>query len=100
MSDSSVEGLENMKTIKDPQTDRSAVMKWTAKDTGWMLNLFGTAIGAGVLYLPITAGAGGIWPPTSHCCARRFVMLGHATVASTGPHARISTLGSNALPGM
>ena len=62
MSDSSEEGLENMKTIQGQQIDRSAVMKWTAKDTGWMLNLFGTAIGAGVLYLPITAGAGGIWP--------------------------------------
>ena len=35
---------------------------WTARDTGWMLNLFGTAIGAGILYLPISAGAGGIWP--------------------------------------
>lgn len=35
---------------------------WTARDTGWMLNLFGTAIGAGILYLPVSAGAGGIWP--------------------------------------
>ncbi len=61
MSDSSVEGLESLQTIKDQQADR-ALMKWTPRDTGWMLNLFGTAIGAGVLYLPITAGAGGIWP--------------------------------------
>ena len=38
------------------------VSNWTARDTGWMLNLFGTAIGAGILYLPISAGAGGIWP--------------------------------------
>ena len=36
--------------------------RWTPRDTGWMLNLFGTAIGAGVLYLPIRAGVGGIWP--------------------------------------
>jgi serine transporter len=28
----------------------------------WMLTLFGTAIGAGVLFLPIDAGLGGIWP--------------------------------------
>ncbi|WP_263078206.1 serine transporter [Endozoicomonas sp. Mp262] len=35
---------------------------WNSRDTGWMLNLFGTAIGAGVLYLPISAGVGGIWP--------------------------------------
>ena len=36
--------------------------QWTQKDTGWMFNLFGTAIGAGVLYLPISTGVGGIWP--------------------------------------
>jgi serine transporter len=28
----------------------------------WVLSLFGTAIGAGILFLPINAGAGGIWP--------------------------------------
>ena len=39
-----------------------ADLQWTDKDTGWMLNLFGTAVGAGILYLPINAGAGGIWP--------------------------------------
>ncbi|MBO6171243.1 MAG: serine transporter, partial [Desulfovibrio sp.] len=27
-----------------------------------MLNLFGTAVGAGILFLPITAGASGMWP--------------------------------------
>ncbi len=41
---------------------KQAVDEWTPRDTGWMLNLFGTAIGAGVLYLPISAGVGGIWP--------------------------------------
>ncbi|MDP0589253.1 MAG: aromatic amino acid transport family protein [Candidatus Endonucleobacter bathymodioli] len=41
---------------------KESIGKWTSRDTGWMLNLFGTAIGAGVLYLPIKAGAGGIWP--------------------------------------
>lgn len=35
---------------------------WTRFDTGWSLSLFGTAIGAGILFLPINAGAGGIWP--------------------------------------
>nr|WP_042445138.1 serine/threonine transporter [Azospirillum sp. B510] len=28
----------------------------------WMLGLFGTAIGAGTLFLPINAGLGGFWP--------------------------------------
>lgn len=36
--------------------------KWNANDTTWMLCLFGTAIGAGVLFLPINAGLGGIIP--------------------------------------
>lgn len=37
-------------------------MKWHKNDTVWMLSLFGTAIGAGVLFLPINAGVGGIIP--------------------------------------
>ena len=39
-----------------------ATKGWTKYDTGWMLSLFGTAIGAGILFLPINAGAGGLWP--------------------------------------
>lgn len=35
---------------------------WNKQDTIWMLGLYGTAIGAGVLYLPINAGMYGIWP--------------------------------------
>ncbi|OOF60597.1 HAAAP family serine/threonine permease [Rodentibacter sp. Ppn85] len=36
--------------------------KWNKFDAAWMLNLFGTAVGAGVLFLPINAGMGGFWP--------------------------------------
>ena len=36
--------------------------KWNKSDTVWTLSLFGTAIGAGVLFLPINAGIGGIIP--------------------------------------
>ncbi|MDO7209500.1 aromatic amino acid transport family protein [Acinetobacter nosocomialis] len=36
--------------------------KWNSQDTTWMLGLFGTAIGAGVLFLPINAGIGGLIP--------------------------------------
>lgn len=36
--------------------------KWTSHDTRWVLSLFGTAIGAGVLLLPISAGLGGLIP--------------------------------------
>ncbi|PSU71811.1 septum formation protein [Photobacterium phosphoreum] len=35
---------------------------WTYNDFTWALSLFGTAVGAGVLFLPIKAGAGGFWP--------------------------------------
>ena len=29
--------------------------KWNKFDVAWVLNLFGTAVGAGVLFLPINA---------------------------------------------
>ncbi|MEG3133997.1 HAAAP family serine/threonine permease [Rouxiella sp. T17] len=35
---------------------------WRKTDTTWMLGLYGTAIGAGVLFLPINAGIGGLVP--------------------------------------
>ena len=31
----------------------------------WALSLFGTAVGAGVVFLPINAGMGGFWPLSS-----------------------------------
>ncbi|WP_305816343.1 aromatic amino acid transport family protein [Photobacterium leiognathi] len=40
----------------------AAKTRWTYKDFTWALSLFGTAVGAGVLFLPIKAGAGGFWP--------------------------------------
>lgn len=36
--------------------------RWSATDLGWSLTLLGTAVGAGVLYLPIGASIGGLWP--------------------------------------
>jgi serine transporter len=35
---------------------------WNKQDTTWLLSLFGTAVGAGILFLPINAGLGGFWP--------------------------------------
>nr|WP_235667872.1 aromatic amino acid transport family protein [Candidatus Hamiltonella defensa] len=35
-------------------------LPWSKNDTMWMLSLYGTAIGAGVLFLPINAGIGGL----------------------------------------
>ncbi|HGJ5875740.1 MAG TPA: serine/threonine transporter [Arsenophonus sp.] len=38
------------------------VKVWRKSDTVWMLGLYGTAIGAGVLFLPINAGMSGLLP--------------------------------------
>lgn len=35
---------------------------WAKQDTTWVISLFGTAVGAGILFLPINAGMGGFWP--------------------------------------
>lgn len=31
-------------------------------ENSWAISLFGTAVGAGILFLPMNAGAGGVWP--------------------------------------
>ncbi|MEJ4100123.1 HAAAP family serine/threonine permease [Corynebacterium mastitidis] len=31
-------------------------------DASWTISLFGTAVGAGILFLPINAGSSGVWP--------------------------------------
>lgn len=41
--------------------------KWNSFNTSWVISLFGTAVGAGILYLPIKAGGGGIWPVIAMC---------------------------------
>jgi serine transporter len=43
-------------------TAPTRIAAWNRHDTTWMLGLFGTAIGAGTLFLPINAGIGGFWP--------------------------------------
>lgn len=74
-------------SIPDSTTQIQA-SKWQKQDTTWMLGLYGTAIGAGVLFLPINAGLGGIWPLVimliiafpmtyySHRALTRFVLSG------------------------
>ncbi|BAJ00673.1 serine/threonine transporter [Shewanella violacea] len=46
----------------ETQVNPAVSLGWTRKDTTWMLSLFGTAVGAGILFLPINAGMGGFWP--------------------------------------
>ena len=35
---------------------------WNKKDSGWLATLFGTALGAGILYLPVQAAQAGFFP--------------------------------------
>ncbi|WP_048410876.1 HAAAP family serine/threonine permease [Chromobacterium sp. LK1] len=48
--------------VSTPLPKSGASSAWTKQDTVWMLGLYGTAIGAGTLFLPINAGIGGLWP--------------------------------------
>lgn len=50
--------------------------KWHSEDTVWVLGLFGTAIGAGVLFLPINAGIGGFWPLLIVCPRFSYYLSG------------------------
>ncbi|MBS0849469.1 HAAAP family serine/threonine permease [Citrobacter sp. JGM124] len=49
-------------TQKGSIAPAAAKSAWRKSDTIWMLGLYGTAIGAGVLFLPINAGVGGMIP--------------------------------------
>ncbi|PHM48472.1 HAAAP family serine/threonine permease [Xenorhabdus miraniensis] len=49
-------------SIASPAASKSEHATWRKSDTVWMLGLYGTAIGAGVLFLPINAGIGGLIP--------------------------------------
>ena len=51
-----------MNTTTKVAPTTKALSQFTYKDFTWCLSLFGTAVGAGVLFLPIKAGAGGFWP--------------------------------------
>lgn len=53
----------------------------TQHDVEWVLTLFGTAVGAGILFLPIQAGLGGIWPIILlSCISFPIVWLSHRTL--------------------
>ncbi|KZN58656.1 septum formation initiator [Pseudoalteromonas luteoviolacea CPMOR-1] len=54
MSNSQVGGANDVVNISES--------RWTQHDTNWVLSLFGTAVGAGILFLPINIGIGGFWP--------------------------------------
>ncbi|OOF12129.1 HAAAP family serine/threonine permease [Salinivibrio sp. MA427] len=51
-----------MQTTSTTGTRATTRPRWTKQDTTWALSLFGTAVGAGILFLPINAGMSGFWP--------------------------------------
>ena len=61
MTDVPTPAAENP-AVAIPRDTATARQGWSKHDTTWMLGLYGTAIGAGTLFLPINAGVGGFWP--------------------------------------
>ena len=57
-ADSADTRTANPEDPQSPQTQGSS----PRFELSWTISLFGTAVGAGVLFLPINAGLGGIWP--------------------------------------
>ena len=51
-----------MSTTESINVSQTKESSWRKSDTTWTLGLFGTAIGAGVLFFPIRAGFGGLIP--------------------------------------
>ena len=48
--------------VAEPSAELAAGRRWNRFDTSWTISLFGTAVGAGILFLPMNAGLGGLWP--------------------------------------
>ena len=57
-----VTGAQDVATSQEQGTRSIQSRGWTKQDTSWVISLFGTAVGAGILFLPINAGMGGFWP--------------------------------------
>ena len=52
----------NQSLSSDVLEEKTATPHWNTHNTRWVFSLFGTAVGAGILFLPMNAGQGGIWP--------------------------------------
>lgn len=57
-----VTGTQDAATATKPHTGFTQSTGWQKRDSTWVISLFGTAVGAGILFLPINAGMGGFWP--------------------------------------
>ena len=54
--------VDVVKDLSGSQPAVASTSRWRRHDTHWAISLFGTAVGAGILFLPINLGLGGIWP--------------------------------------
>ncbi|MGL5536442.1 MAG: aromatic amino acid transport family protein, partial [Aeromonas veronii] len=54
--------VEATKELSGSCSTTASTTRWRRHDTHWVISLFGTAVGAGILFLPINLGLGGIWP--------------------------------------
>lgn len=52
----------SMPAIQHDSSDTHDLKKRRRFENSWAISLFGTAVGAGILFLPMNAGAGGVWP--------------------------------------
>ena len=84
--------LDSVATSNSKENTRA----WRKSDTTWGLGLFGTAIGAGVLFFPIRAGYGGLIPilimmilayPIAFYCHRALARL---CLSGSNPSANIT----------
>ncbi|GAA74041.1 serine transporter [Pseudoalteromonas sp. BSi20480] len=72
----------NASTHTHSSANSNAKSKWNLHDTQWTLSLFGTAVGAGILFLPINIGIGGFWPLIIMAClAFPMTFLAHRGLA-------------------
>ena len=53
---------EVSRELSGSHSTTASITRWRRHDTHWVISLFGTAVGAGILFLPINLGLGGIWP--------------------------------------
>ncbi|XEI31288.1 serine/threonine transporter [Aeromonas veronii] len=57
-----ITGTQGVAPSTEQGTRSTNASRWEKRDSTWVISLFGTAVGAGILFLPINAGMGGFWP--------------------------------------
>ncbi len=80
-----------MSTTESIASSQTSLPSWRKSDTTWTLGLFGTAIGAGVLFFPIRAGFGGLDPDPGDAGAG----LSHRLLLPSGPGPALCLSGAN-----